>query len=145
VTLIDPDECLTHNSTQCTDLEASKDVAALDVTDPDACHRFFTGADAVVHLAAVPDPAASWERLLPANVVGAYQVAEAAANCGVRRLVLASSLHAVSAVPAQTQVRTADAPRPVNLYGLFVFDCGAMPGQWVHAARRAALVSRIRA
>jgi hypothetical protein len=56
--LIDPDECLTHNSTQCTDLEASKDVAALDVTDPDACHRFFTGADAVVHLAAVPDPAA---------------------------------------------------------------------------------------
>src|SRR5829696_3622670 len=30
-------------------------------------------------------------------------------------------------------------------WGLFAVDCGALPGQWVHAARRAALVSRIRA
>jgi hypothetical protein len=29
--------------------------------------------------------------------------------------------------------------------GLFAFERGALPGQWVHAARRAALVSRIRA
>jgi hypothetical protein len=29
--------------------------------------------------------------------------------------------------------------------GLFAVDRGALPGQWVHAARRAALVSRIRA
>jgi hypothetical protein len=29
--------------------------------------------------------------------------------------------------------------------GLFAVDGGALPGQWVHAARRAALVSRIRA
>lgn len=42
-----------------TDLEASEEIAALDVTDADACHRVFTGADAVVHLAAVPDPAAT--------------------------------------------------------------------------------------
>jgi hypothetical protein len=31
------------------------------------------------------------------------------------------------------------------LKGLFTVDRGALPGQWVHAARRAALVSRIRA
>ena len=124
----------------CTDLEARKDVAALDVTDPDACHRFFTGADAVVHLAAVPDPAASWERLLPANVVGAYQVAEAAANCGVRRLVLASSLHAVSAVPAQTQVRTDDAPRPANLYGATKAWAEAL-GAWVAATTATSVVA----
>jgi nucleoside-diphosphate-sugar epimerase len=63
------------------------------------------GADAVVHLAAIPDPEASWERLLPANVVGVYQVVQAAVSGGVRRLVLASSLHAVSAVSDQTQLR----------------------------------------
>src|SRR5215217_6296294 len=34
---------------------------------------------------------------------------------------------------------------PAEVYGLFAFDRGALPGQWVHAARRAALVSRIRA
>jgi hypothetical protein len=28
---------------------------------------------------------------------------------------------------------------------LFAVECGALAGQWVHAARRAALVSRIRA
>jgi len=107
----------------CTDLEARKD-----------------GADAVVHLAAVPDPAASWERLLPANVVGAYQVAEAAANCGVRRLVLASSLHAVSAVPAQTQVRTDDAPRPANLYGATKAWAEAL-GAWVAATTATSVVA----
>lgn len=57
---------------------------SLDVTDGGACRAAFAGADAVVHLAAIPDPDASWEALLPANVVGAYHVAQAAADCGVR-------------------------------------------------------------
>src|SRR4029450_1935968 len=46
-----------------------------------------------------------------------YQVAQAAVSCGVRRLVLASSLHAVSAMSDQTQVRAGAPPRPGNLYG----------------------------
>jgi hypothetical protein len=33
----------------------------------------------------------------------------------------------------------------VHVWRLFAVDRGALPGQWVHAARRAALVSRIRA
>jgi nucleoside-diphosphate-sugar epimerase len=115
-----------------TDLEASEDIAALDVTDADECHRVFTGADAVVHLAAVPDPAASWEQLLPANVLGTYHVAEAAAACGVRRLVLASSLHAVSAVPSETQLRETDPPRPGNLYGATKAWAEAL-GAWLAA------------
>ena len=113
-----------------TDLNGSSEVAALDVTDPDACRRVFAGADAVVHLAAVPDPEASWERLLPANVLGAYHVADAAAGCGVRRLVLASSLHAVSAVPVHTQARATDPPRPANLYGATKAWAEAL-GSWV--------------
>ena len=100
-----------------TDRRAADGIGALDVTDADACRVAFAGADAVVHLAAVADPDASWERLLPANVVGAHQVARAAGECGVRRLVLASSLQAVSAAPVETQLRSADPPRPANLYG----------------------------
>lgn len=92
-------------------------VAALDVTDVDACRTAFSGVDAVVHLAGVPDPEASWEQLLPANVIGTHQVAEAAMDCGVRRLVLASSLQAVSGYPDVRQSRASDAPRPANLYG----------------------------
>jgi len=123
-----------------TDLEANSGVGALDVTDPDACHQVFAGADAVVHLAAVPNPAASWERLLPANVLGAYHVAQAAADCGVRRLVLASSLHAVSAAPADVQVRTSDPPRPANLYGATKAWAEAL-GAWVAATTSTSVVA----
>jgi NAD(P)-dependent dehydrogenase (short-subunit alcohol dehydrogenase family) len=123
-----------------TDLNGSSEVAALDVTDPDACRRVFAGADAVVHLAAVPDPEASWERLLPANVLGPYHVAAAAAGCGVRRLVLASSLHAVSAVPGHTQARATDPPRPANLYGATKAWAEAL-GSWVAATTPTSVVA----
>jgi nucleoside-diphosphate-sugar epimerase len=94
----------------------------------------------VVHLAAVPDPEASWERLLPANVVGVYQVARAAVSCGVRRLVLASSLHVVSAVSDQTQVRVGDPPRPGNLYGVTKAWAEAL-GAWVAATTPTSVVA----
>lgn len=102
----------------------------LDVTDLDACTRAFDGVDAVVHLAADPDPEAVWGSLLPANVVGAWTVAAAAVAAGVRRLVLASSLQAMSAVPAHVQVRAQDAPRPANLYGATKAWAEAV-GSWV--------------
>lgn len=102
---------------KATDLTGISGVAPLDVTDDEACVSAFSGADALVHLAAVPDPEADWDLLLSANVIGAYVVAQAAMQAGVRRLVLASSLQAVSAVAAGTQVRTADPPQPANRYG----------------------------
>ncbi len=100
-----------------TDRVAGNGIEALEVSDLEACRAAFAGADAVVHLAADPDPDAAWESLLPTNVGGTYAVARAAADCGVRRLVLASSLHAVSAVPQDIQVRAEDPARPGNLYG----------------------------
>ena len=114
----------------------------------DACRAAFTRVDAVVHLAAVPDPDASWERLLPANVVGAHQVARAAGECGVRRLVLASSLQAVSAAPVEivsatpsgTQIRSTDPPRPANLYGATKAWAEAL-GSWVAATTATSVVA----
>ncbi len=100
-----------------TDRVAGDGCEALDVEDLDACRAAFAGADAVVHLAADPDPEASWEDLLGPNVVGAHHVARAAADAGVGRLVVASSLQAVGAVPGTVQVRPEDPPRPANLYG----------------------------
>ena len=112
----------------------------LDVTDADACRAAFTGADAVVHLAAVPDPEASWEQLLPANVLGAHAVVQAAMDVGVRRLVLASSLQAVSAYPPGRQVRPADAPRPANLYGATKSWSEAL-GAWAAASSATSVVA----
>ena len=42
-----------------TDVATDEGITALDITDPEACKRVLQDADAVVHLAAVPDPAAS--------------------------------------------------------------------------------------
>ena len=123
-----------------TDVRASDGIRTLDVTDLAACRTAFFGADAVVHLAAVPDPDASWEQLLPANVVGAHQVAVAAGDCGVRRLVLASSLQAVSATPAGTQIRSTDPPRPANLYGATKAWAEAL-GSWVAATTATSVVA----
>jgi uronate dehydrogenase len=92
--------------------------AHLDITDGDACRRAFQGADAVVHLAAVPDPRVGWDELLGPNIIGLHSVAEAAMAVGLPRLVLLSSLQAVSAYPLDHQVRSEDPPRPANLYGV---------------------------
>jgi nucleoside-diphosphate-sugar epimerase len=115
-----------------TDLDDGTSIVALDVQDLPACRAAFSGADAVVHLAANPDPAAPWAELLPGNVVGAYNVAQAAVDSGVRRLVMASSLHAVSALLDHTQVRPDDQPWPGNLYGATKAWAEALCG-WVAA------------
>lgn len=98
-----------------------------DVTDLPALERAFAGMDAVVHLAAVADAYASWEEVLPPNVIGAYDAYEAARRAGVRRLVFPSSNHAVGMYMREddrfadpdhpVEVGTDTALRPDGLYG----------------------------
>ncbi len=78
-----------------------------------ACH----GIETVIHLAAEPDPEATWEQLLEPNIVGVRNVLEAAASEGCRRVIFASSINAVAGYPADMQVRTDMPVRPYNLYG----------------------------
>ena len=90
----------------------------LDVTDDAACRAACAGVDAVVHLAADPDPAADFATsLLPVNVVGTEQMLAAALAAGVRRFVFASSLHVVGGHPPGPPLAADAAPRPTNLYG----------------------------
>jgi len=95
---------------RATDVRSSAEIESQDVTDMERCPAMFKGADAVVHLAGNPDQDAGWDALRGPNVEGAYAVAPAARECGVRRLVLASSLHAVSAYPQTRQRRAGDPP-----------------------------------
>lgn len=94
----------------------------------------------MIHLAAVADQHASWQTLYPANVVGAYEVAQAAMDCRVRRLVLASSVHAVSGYPHDVQRRSGDAPLPANLYGATKAWAEALGG-WVASASATSVVA----
>ncbi len=100
---------------------------AADVTDLAGLERVFTGMDAVVHLAANASVGAPWEEVLPPNVIGAYNVYEAARRAGVKRVVFASSNHAMGmyvwdderfADPDHPRLVGVDDPvRPDSIYG----------------------------
>ena len=92
-------------------------VRAGDVTDPAALDQVMAGVDAVVHLAGQPTEA-PWPVIRDANVEGAYQVFEAARRAGVRRVVFASSNHAVGFTPLDRVLPGDIAPRPDTLYGV---------------------------
>lgn len=73
---------------------ADPEIGHLDVSilDLDGLRRAFAGVDAVVHLAAVPNPRTSSPELcFSTNTVGTWSVLQAAEDAGVKRVVVASS------------------------------------------------------
>ena len=88
-----------------------------DLSDKGAIRPLFDDIDTVVHLGADPSMEATWESLLPNNVIATYNVFEAAHQAGCRRVVYASSINAVLGYPADQQVNTSQPVYPINLYG----------------------------
>jgi UDP-glucose 4-epimerase len=89
-----------------------------DLADAARLKELCTGVDTVVHLAGNASPSAVWDEILPANIVGTYNVFVAANAAGCRRVVYASSIHAVSGYAADVQVKTSDPVNPGDLYGV---------------------------
>lgn len=79
--------------------------------------RVTRGVDAVVHLGGF-SVEGDWEVILRANIVGTYQVFEAARRNGVRRLVFASSNHAVGFYDRDETIDHRVTPRPDSRYGV---------------------------
>jgi nucleoside-diphosphate-sugar epimerase len=95
------------------------EVIALDVADAGACQEVCRGVDTVVHLAADPSPEADfYGSLLDNNIKGTYNVFRAAKDQGCRRVVFASSVHAVAGYPRDVQPRADSPVRPFNMYGV---------------------------
>ena len=91
-----------------------------------ALERLMHGVDAVVHLGGIAVEEA-WEKIMPANVAGAYNVFEAARRHGVERIIVASSNHAVGFFPRNETIDDRVLPRPDGRYGLSK-AFGEMPG-----------------
>ncbi|MFK8083036.1 MAG: NAD-dependent epimerase/dehydratase family protein [Granulosicoccus sp.] len=88
-----------------------------DLTQLDEMIALLEGADMVVHFGAYGDEA-PFETILGPNIIGAYNIWEAAYRNGVRRVVYASSIHAVGMHMKNEFIGT-DAPhRPDTFYGL---------------------------
>lgn len=62
-----------------------------DIADLQAIRPAFEGVDTVVHLAALARSEAPWEDILRHNIIGTYNVFEAARLAGAKRVVYASS------------------------------------------------------
>ena len=99
-------------------IRAYGEVVVGDLTDLDTMKGFCRDMDTVVHLAADPRPSATWQSVLPNNIVGTYNTFVAAKAAGCARVIFASSVHAVSGHPVDRQVHTADPVNPGDIYGV---------------------------
>ena len=75
---------------------AGVETVQADIADLPAIRPAFAGVDVTVHLAASTRADAPWPEVLAQNVIGTYNVFEAAREAGVRRVVYASSGATVS-------------------------------------------------
>jgi len=98
-------------------LQHNETYVQADITDLEAMVSLLDGADMVVHFGAVGDEA-PMEVLWGPNFYGAYTVWEAAYRNKLRRVVYASSIHAVG-MHKKTDFIGIDAPhKPDTFYGL---------------------------
>lgn len=114
---------------RCADLvrgNSAYDFIQTDVMQLDSVRQAVKGADAVIHLAAIDyDWQAAPEKYIDVNVRGTWHVLQAAAEMGVKKVVLCSSISACGLSemradfrPQQLQVDENHVCRPVQAYSV---------------------------
>ncbi len=108
----------------------NKDVAFVkgDMVNINDCRKAFEGAEVVVHLAAIPDPLKDPpEKVFSVNVMGTFNVHQAVADLGIKRVVQASSdssygfnflKHGDYFLPEYFPIDENHPQRPADPYGL---------------------------
>jgi len=97
--------------------EADEEVVACDLGDEPAMRRLLEGVDAVVHMGGISTEQ-PWAPVLRANIEGVYHLYESARIHGARRIVFASSNHAIGFYPRSRRIDAGDPIRPDGLYGV---------------------------
>jgi uronate dehydrogenase len=99
------------------DLRSDERFIAADLAKLDEIEAAVRGVEGIVHLGghSVEGP---WETILSANIVGTYNLFEAARRQGVKRVVFASSNHAVGFYPRRRTIDTEVVPLPDSRYGV---------------------------
>ena len=88
-----------------------------DLTRPDEVARLVRGAHSVIHLGGY-SVEGSWDQILNANIIGCYNLFEQARLAGVKRVIFASSNHAVGFYPRKRKIGTDVTVRPDSRYGV---------------------------
>lgn len=96
---------------------ANEEVINADMLDPAALRRVMQGVDCVVHLAGLADEA-EWDTVCSLAIDGCFKVFDAARQAGVKRIVYASSNHAIGFHPRGKPLDTNVPLRPDGRYGV---------------------------
>lgn len=96
---------------------SGEEIVQADLGDLEAVHSLMSGIDCVVHLGGVPHEG-PWNAILDNNIVGTYNVFEAARLSGVKRVVFASSNHAVGYYRTREKIGVDEPVRPDSRYGV---------------------------
>jgi uronate dehydrogenase len=99
------------------DLAPDEEFVAADLTDMAAVERMVDGMQGIVHLGGV-SVERPWEEVLQGNIIGAYNLFEAAYRRGVERVIVASSNHVIGFYPRNRRIGTDAVPRPDSRYGV---------------------------
>jgi nucleoside-diphosphate-sugar epimerase len=100
-------------------VDALPELVVGELTDRALLDELLDGVDAVVHLAGNPEPDSAWSQLRDPNVEAFAALLDAARSHGVRRVVFASSVHAMGVHEGQGRwpVDPAWPPAPCCAYG----------------------------
>lgn len=94
-----------------------EELVTCELSDLEAVKRLVDGCDGIVHFGGI-SVEDTWDRILPANIAGTYNIYEAARLCGVARVIFASSNHAIGFYKRETRIDATDPVRPDSLYGV---------------------------
>lgn len=102
------------------DLDAAashEELVVCDLTDAQAVNALVKDCDAVIHLGGV-SVEKPWNSILQANIVGTYNLYEAARNLGKPRIIFASSNHTTGYYERTSKLDAEVPHRPDSLYGV---------------------------
>jgi uronate dehydrogenase len=98
-------------------LQPNEEEAVFDLSDMAATIAATEGCDAIVHFGGAPLES-PWQTILDSSIRGSYHIYEGARQNGAKRVVYASSVHAIGYHEVEAQIDL-DAPvRPDSLYGV---------------------------
>ncbi len=94
-----------------------EEVDRTELSDMTAVERMVADVDGIVHLGGISGEN-EWPVILEGNLIGLYNVFEAARRAGVKRIVFATSNHAVGFYPREQHIDHRVVPRPDSRYGV---------------------------
>ena len=96
---------------------AHEEIRPCELSDFAQAQALVEGCDGIVHFGGI-SVENTWEKILPANIEGTYNLYEAARQSGVKRIFFASSNHAIGFYKRETRIDATDPVRPDSLYGV---------------------------